>query len=433
MSENSITLFQLNQLVKEKINQSFPTTYWIKAEISEFRENATGHCYLELVEKDTQNDRIIAKMKANIWSYTYKMLKPYFETATGQMLTAGIKILVSVNVEFHELYGISLVIKDIDPTYTLGDMARRRMQIINRLREEGVMEMNKELEMPIVPQRIAVISSPTAAGYGDFMDQLNHNSGAYHFYCKLFPAVMQGEQTESSIIAALDKIYQYYESFDVVVIIRGGGATADLSAFDNYELTYYCTQFPLPILTGIGHQRDETILDLVAHRSLKTPTAVAENIIEMLEDFDAYLDMSQSTMFDYAEKLIQYQQQQLEYFSKEISQSAKRILQQEKNELNMFTHQIKSAFLQIVSDEKREIKSAIKSLKQLTNSFLKIKRQQAFLYETNLKLVSPQYILERGYSLTTKRGKVVLNTAELIAGDEINTRFANGSVNSTIK
>jgi exodeoxyribonuclease VII large subunit len=433
MSENSITLFQLNQLVKEKINQSFPTTYWIKAEISEFRENATGHCYLELVEKDVQNDRIIAKMKANIWSYTYKMLKPYFETATGQMLTAGIKILVSVNVEFHELYGISLVIKDIDPTYTLGDMARRRMQIINRLREEGVMDMNKELEMPIVPQRIAVISSPTAAGYGDFMDQLNHNSGAYHFYCKLFPAVMQGDQTESSIIAALDKIYQYYENFDVVVIIRGGGATADLSAFDNYELAYYCTQFPLPILTGIGHQRDETILDLVAHRSLKTPTAVAENIIEMLEDFDAYLDMSQSTILDYAEKLIQYQQQQLEYFSKEISQSAKRILQQEKNELNMFTHQIKSAFLQIVSDEKREIKSASKSLKQLTNSFLKIKRQQTFLYETNLKLISPQYILERGYSLTTKRGKVVLNAAELIAGDEINTRFANGSANSTIK
>lgn len=432
MSEKSFTLFQLNELIKEKINQSFPSSFWVKAEISEFRENANGHCYLELIEKESDNDRIIAKMKANIWSYTYKMLKPYFETATGQRLCSGLKVLVAVTVEFHEVYGISLVIKDIEPTYTLGDMTRRRMQIINQLRDEGVIDMNKELEIPVVSQRIAIISSSTAAGYGDFIDQLKKNSGNYHFYCKLFPAVMQGDQTESSIIAALDKIYRYYEDFDVVVIIRGGGATADLTAFDNYNLAYYCTQFPLPIITGIGHQRDETILDLVANMSLKTPTAVAEKLIGMMEDFDDYLQNAKATIINISENYIQEQKQDIDRISKDITQSANKILFQQKNELNLLGYQLKRAFSQAISDERQELDNQSKNIKQLTTSFLKLKKQQLNIYQKNIKLVSPDYVLGKGYSITTKNGKVVVNSQELSKGDEISTHFAQGSVNSKV-
>ena len=381
-----MTLFELNQQIGQVLHTAFAAPVWVCAEISEAREH-TGHCYLELIERD--ESQIVAKARATIWYFTYKMLKPYFEQQTGQSLSAGMKILVSVSVEHHEAYGLSLNIKDIDPTYSVGDIARRRLQIANRLREDGVFDMNRELEMPLAPQRIAVISSPTAAGYGDFVNQLENNRYGFRFYCKLFPATMQGAQTEASVIAALDTIYRHAEKFDVVVIIRGGGATADLSAFDSYDLAHHCTQFPLPVVAGIGHQRDETILDLVAHTSVKTPTAAAEMLIDAVSEFAGCLDEVQA----------------------EIAQSAQRILLQKRNDVEMLAYRMRNAVPQIFLQRRHELS----------------------VFEKILALNAPENILKKGYSLTTKNGKAILDSRDLRKGDRVETRFARGRIEAEVK
>ncbi len=286
MDNKAVSLYDLLGQVKLAFKSSLPGAWWVMAEISELKLNYSGHCYLELIEKNETGESIRAKVRATIWSSVFRMLQPYFETTTRMQLTAGIKVMVKVNADFHELYGFSLNITDIEPSYTIGELARQKQEIINRLKAEGVFDMNKQLTVPRLPCKIAVISSGTAAGFGDFTDQLKKNQFGYKFYLKLFPAVMQGDEAEQSIIAALDKIYGYEAFFDAVVIIRGGGAQSDLNCFNNYWLNYNICQFPLPVLTGIGHEQDETIADLVACKRLKTPTAVAEFLISLFQEAD---------------------------------------------------------------------------------------------------------------------------------------------------
>ena len=293
--KEALSLLELNTRIRGALSRAFPETCWVRAEMSDVRVNtSSGHCYLEFVEKNAQTGQLVAKVRGSIWAKTFRMLKPYFEMETGQMFASGLKVLVKVSVEFHELYGLSLTVLDIDPAYTLGDMVRKRMEIIRQLQEEGVFTLNKELPFPLLPRRIAIITSPTAAGYEDFMNQLTRNKGGYPFYTKLFPALMQGERTEASVIAALDRIYQHQDLFDVVVIIRGGGATSDLNSFDSYLLAANCAQFPLPIITGIGHERDDTVVDLVAHTRMKTPTAVAEFLISRMDSVVSDLQVERS-------------------------------------------------------------------------------------------------------------------------------------------
>ena len=239
--QDTLSLYELNALVRRSLEQCLPDEYWVQAELSDVRTNSTGHCYLEFVQKDPRSNNLIAKARGTIWANIYRLLKPYFEESTGQLFTSGIKVLVKVTVAFHELYGYSLTVQDIDPTYTLGDMARRRREILRQLEEEGVLTLNKELEMPLLPQRIAVISSATAAGYGDFCHQLQHNPRGFYFRTELFPALMQGNQVEESVLAALDAVNARVDEFDVVVIIRGGGATSDLSGFDTSVGCCLCT------------------------------------------------------------------------------------------------------------------------------------------------------------------------------------------------
>jgi exodeoxyribonuclease VII large subunit len=276
MDQKAISLCELLAQVKSALKNTLPFSWWIRAEISELKANYSGHCYLELIEKNDLTDTIKAKVKATIWSSVFRMLQPYFETTTQTKLVAGIKVMIKVSADFHELYGFSLNVTDIEPSYTIGEMARQKLEIINRLKTEGVFEMNRSLSIPEIPCRIAVISSKTAAGLGDFMDQLSGNQYGYKFYIQLFPAAMQGLEAEQSVIEALDKVNRYEEFFDVVVLIRGGGAQSDLSCFNSYWLNFNICQFTLPVLTGIGHEQDETIADLVAFKRLKTPTAVAE-------------------------------------------------------------------------------------------------------------------------------------------------------------
>ena len=316
-SENHLTLFELNRLVKEVIEYEMPNEYWVEAELSECRETR-GHCYMELIQKDPQTATPIARASAKCWASKWMLVRPYFERTTGQRLSAGMKVLLKVYPQFHEAFGFSWIVTDIDPTYTLGDMAKKRQEIIRQLKEEGVFDLQKGLELPLFCQNIAVISSENAAGYGDFCSQLAGNPHGFKFRTHLFPAIMQGEEVEQSIIAALNRIYDltkcqtHCEAFDCVVIIRGGGATSDMSGFDTLALAENVANFPLPIITGIGHDRDESILDMVSHTRVKTPTAAAAFLIDHLERVFNALNNSQ-------EQITRLAQQKLTYYKSQFA------------------------------------------------------------------------------------------------------------------
>lgn len=346
-----------------------------------------------------------------IWSNIYRLLKPYFEETTGQLFASGIKVLVKVTVQFHELYGYSLTVLDIDPAYTLGDMARRRREILMQLEEEGVLTLNKELEMPVLPQRIAVISSATAAGYGDFCHQLQHNSGGLFFYTELFPALMQGNQVEESVLAALDRINDRVNEFDVVVIIRGGGATSDLSGFDTYLLAAACAQFPLPVITGIGHERDDTVLDSVAHTRVKTPTAAAELLIHRITESADHL----------------------EELSARLQQGAYALLEQEGRRLEMIQTRIPNLVHRKLTDARFALLAAGKDLAQATQTLLSRHRHRLELLRQRVADASPDKLLSRGYSITLKDGKAVTDAASLNPGDQLVTRLAKGSFTSEVR
>jgi exodeoxyribonuclease VII large subunit len=345
------TLLELNKDIQEKIKLNFPNEVWVVAEISELNVNRNGHCYIELIEKDVITDNIISKARATIWAFTYRMLRPYFENTTGHQLSPGIKILVQVNIEFHELYGLSLNITDIDPNYTIGDLAQKKTEILKKLEDEGVLHMNKEISFPTVPQKIAIISSDSSAGYQDFINQLTNNSFEYKFYTKLFPAVMQGLQAEESIINSLEKIYEYESFFDVVVIIRGGGSQSDLSCFNNYLLAANIAQFPLPVITGIGHDKDESIVDIVAYKKLKTPTAVAEFLIEKVSEFENNLNFLKESILDIVASNIQDQKTKLAQLLAIIVPSIKNNIEKSNSQLDFLIEKLKNGISQLKKQE----------------------------------------------------------------------------------
>ena len=411
MEEQALSLYELNGLVKRTIRDRMSETYWVQAELSDVRSNYSGHCYLEFIQKDASGNNLIAKARGTIWSNIYKMLKPYFEQETGQAFASGIKVLVRVSVDFHELYGYSLTVLDIDPTYTVGDMERKRREILRQLEEEGVIDLNKELEMPVLPQRIAVISSATAAGYGDFCNQLSNNPRGYGFYTELFPAIMQGERVEESIIAALDAIYARLEAFDVVVIIRGGGATSDLSGFDTYELAANCVQFPLPIITGIGHERDDTVIDLIAHTRVKTPTAAAAFLVACMDQVADRLDN----------------------LSFRLQQGVRNRLLWEHRRIEGLKQRIPSAVYKRISDGKYGLLAANRDLQMATRQFLSMKKHRLELLQQRLNDALPEKQLARGYSITLKNGKAVKDASALKEGDTLVTLLHQGKVESVIK
>lgn len=411
MSNSAISLYELNNLIRGILSESLPRHFWIKAETSDVRENQSGHCYLELIEKDNNNRNIIAKARANIWANTYKLLKTYFEEQTGQSFTSGLKVLVQVSVEFHELYGYSLMVHNIDPSYTLGDQARNRALILKQLEEDGVLTLNKELDLPKPTNRIAIVSSSTAAGYEDFMNQLNDNPSGFVFYTKLFPALMQGEKTESSIILALEKIYEYQSYFDAVVIIRGGGATSELSYFDSYLLAASCAQFPLPIITGIGHERDDTVLDIVAHTRAKTPTAVAEFLVEQMSVLENDLSYTQREILSLVSQKVYTESTHLNAISTHLSYQIRTKVKDRLDSMNHITLNVKN----MIAGSMREKKHSIE------------------IKEQHLKLISPENILKRGYTLTLKDNRIVKKGEILKKGDSITTIFSDGRRDSTIK
>ena len=410
MEAQALSLYELNGLIKRSIRSCMPDTYWVQAELSDVRSNYSGHCYLEFIQKNVAGNNLIAKARGTIWSNIYKMLKPYFEQETGQTFASGIKVLVQVAVEFHELYGYSLTVLDIDPTYTVGDMARKRREILRQLEEEGVIDLNKELDMPMLPQRIAVISSATAAGYGDFCNQLQNNPRGYDFHTELFPAIMQGERVEETILAALDAINARIEEFDAVVIIRGGGATSDLSGFDTYLLAASCAQFPLPIITGIGHERDDTVIDSVAHTRVKTPTAAAEFLIAKLDKCADVLDE----------------------MSSRLMQGVRNRLLWEHRRMESLTQRIPTSAYKRISEAKYALLSARRDIQLASQSFLSMKKHRLELLQQKLNDALPEKQLARGYSITLKDGKAVKNASLLEEGDVLVTVLHQGKVESVV-
>ncbi len=424
------SLYVLNNRISSTLKNSFSIPLWVRAEIAELRENRNGHCYLELIEKDEKSDQVIARMRATIWGSTYKLLKPYFEDRTGHTLSQGIKILVQGTVEFQELYGLSFNIYDIDPNYTLGDLEQQKLQVINKLKDEGVLEMNNELELPLVIQKIAIISSPTAAGYGDFIHQLENNDYGIKFYHKLYPAIMQGENAPKSISDAFEKIFDAIDHFDAVILIRGGGAAADLICFDDYWLCYNITQFPLPILTGIGHERDSTIADVVANSSFKTPTAVAEFLISKA-------GKTLKTINDYANSLknivtynINNQSHIINNFSIILKSEWKNIINYEKTKLNILSENIPITLKRFIKEEELYLNRRIENAHSLAYKNIKENRRKIDFFQKENEIKNPLNILKRGFSLTTVNGKVLKSIKDINPNEVITTHLQDGTIES---
>ncbi|MBT3207058.1 MAG: exodeoxyribonuclease VII large subunit [Bacteroidetes bacterium] len=452
--QNAISLSELNKDIKDVLFESFSQTVWVIAEISEIRETKAGHCYLELIEKDKKSNKVVAKMRATIWVYIYSALKSYFESSTSQELTAGIKILVNVTVEFHQQYGMSLNVQDIDPSYTVGDLAVKKAEIIARLEEEGVIGMNKEISLPMLPKNIAIISSETAAGYGDFVNQLAENQYGFKFNFKLFPAIMQGEKSVESIIQNLDEIFEYEDFFDLVVLIRGGGSRADLSCFDNYDLAFYITQFPIPVISGIGHERDDSIVDLVANISLKTPTAVADFIISKFVEAAVELKNNQLNTINRIKRILEFEKNKIQQLANEISPIALKSLKTKTIQLVEISNKIENATIKFISTNKnkleksagsignivqifdnsktQELNQILRKLKNVNEKFFISEKYKLDILKKSCEYLDPINVLNRGFSLTLKNGKIVKSIAELNENDIIENKYKDGKIKSRV-
>lgn len=450
----ALTLYDLNNRIKQVLKKGFVDSVWITAEITEIQLNNSGHCYLQLADKKEKDGSIVATARATVWAFTFRTLRPYFETMTGRSLAKGMKVMLNVEVVFHEVYGFSLNVRNIDPTYTVGDLERKKQEILAQLKEEGIIDMNRELEFPLLPKTIAVISSPTAAGLGDFMNQLEKNPYNYHFHIKLFPAVMQGEKTTESVIAALDRIYEYDFLFDAVVIIRGGGSQTDLGCFDSYELAANIAQFPLPVIAGIGHERDETIVDRVAHLRVKTPTAAAAFLIETFHEQESILEKRKHTFSAGVQSMLHREENRQLVGISAFKRSVVALLTENGTSLKLLSHRMEHAvqlyigtrqsgfenlkhrlenrILLVVDRQRNRIQNMQDGIGQKTSHILNNQQRRLGVVATMVRYADPKKVLEQGYSITRVNGKAVKNAAILKPGDLLETEVAQGKISSQV-
>ena len=407
-----ITLKQLQQQIKSAVEGALPLPVWVVAEVAELKVNYSGHCYMELVEKSEPkrggSSTPTAQARAVIWRSQWAMLAPYFSQQTGSELAAGMKILAKVLVSYHELYGLSLQISDIDPGYTLGEVERQKQMTIAQLKADGVWDMNREQQLPYLVQRIAVVSSAAAAGYRDFMNELRE--GGYAFRCDLYDVVVQGAAAEESICAALDEVALKQELYDAVVLIRGGGSASDLSCFNSYRLCSYVAQFPLPVITGIGHDKDTSVADMVAHTPLKTPTAVAAWLTDRMAREMGWLDEAAYRLSDMAVAATQRARVRVERMAADLEREAMRYCDRGSARLAMMREQLTSAVER------------------------GLERQRALLDMASevVDARSPEKILRLGFAVVRLDGKAV-TTTEGLAGREVDIQLAQGSVKAEIK
>ena len=456
MSEEvkTYTLSELQHEIKESISEQFPFAVWIVAEINTLTRHKSGHCYMELVQKSKTSNSIIAQARATVWANKFSFISAYFESETDSVLAAGMNVMLQVTITYHEVYGLSLNVIGINPTYTIGDMERAKKEIIARLINEGVFDMNKTQSFPAVVQNIAVISSSTAAGYGDFVNHLETNTYGYHINITLFEAAMQGEQTETSILDALNRIGEEYENYDAVAIIRGGGSKNDLSWFDNYNIAYMVTQFPLPVISGIGHERDESIVDMVAHTRMKTPTAVANFIIDYNSKFEEQIDSTSSEIFGIAKDFLMSSEMYLNNMTMSIMKVRTRLskdtercdrimseirtglnvrMKEEEIKLNMIGNKLETSPQRLISDQESHLNGIKDLISRTTKHRIEKANEKLNFLEHRLTLNDPRTILKRGYSISRINGKVVTNDLETNDGDIMETLLYDGMVTSVVK
>lgn len=453
--QKSYSLKELNQLVKETLSQHLSQAYWVIGEISEIKEHSSGHCYLELIQKGEETDNIVARARATIWSYSYRMIKPYFESITGRKLAPGLKIMVQAQINFHEIYGYSLNITDIEPTFTIGDLELKRRETINRLMADGIYNMNREQVLDLLPNRVAVISSPLAAGYEDFCKQLLVNRFGYRFTLKLFEAVMQGNEAENSIIEALSNIYNEIENFDLVAIVRGGGASADLSCFDSYTIASHIAQFPLPVITGIGHEKDTTVADLVAYKSVKTPTALAEYLIDLASEAEQHYLTLVFSLVELSKNYIEGSKSQLIVFADQLKSASQLTVSHHKNRLiktwsslpalakfytyknllqvNDLKEQIESVTKTYIITRRIAIEQYQKELKKYSLQNLMASKHKVDLFIRLIETMNPINTLKKGFTITMINGKCVKSASEINDGVLITTKFWDGEIKSKVE
>ncbi len=425
------SIAELNQLIQATLESELDPVYWVVGEIADFRQAPQGHAYFELVEK--QGNQVLAKIKANLWQFTYRSVSARFESVTGTGIKNGMKVLAQVAVNFHPLYGLSVNVKDIDPSFSLGERARIRQETIDRLTQEGLIRLNARHVLPPVIQKIAILSSSTAAGYGDFINQIQTNSGGYQIYHKLFPCVMQGNEAVKSLINGLKAVFEEMESLkpDVVILIRGGGAQLDLDCFDDYRLAVAIARFPLPVLTGIGHERDESIADLTAHTKLKTPTAVAEFILSSFREYEENLNLGLNRLDRATRLLLNTNESRLSQLAHQVRALAESRIQLESEKLKSRENRLMSTGRNRVRMEQNNLVNLEKSLRKAMLQFLKNQDQLLQSKSVGLSQLDPKAILKRGYTRTELNG-VPIDLAKPELGQHLITHSEKQKIESTI-
>ena len=428
----ALSLFELNSLVADVIDSTMSRSYWVQAELSEARENR-GHCYMELIEKNEGSNIPIARASAKCWSNVWMLIKPAFIRITGQEVRAGMKVMLQVHAQFHPQYGFSWIVDDINPEYTMGDMMRKRQEIIRQLKAEGVFELQKELHFPIFAQRIAVISSETAAGYGDFCNQLETNEYELYFHVELFPAVMQGDHVEQSIINAWNQRNSREDYFDCFVIIRGGGATADLSGFDTLSLAENVANFPLPIVTGIGHERDESVLDMVSFQRVKTPTAAAAYLINHLASTLMRVENAQTQIVDSVRRALEVEKMRVQHIGIHIPVLFSVVRTKQEARLDGLSQRLLMKLKETMKQTNFHLSTLQSRILPTLQNRLSIEQHRLEILEQRARLLDPSLPLKRGYSITLCNGKTVRNAKDLKIGDTLITRLEKGEVESRVE
>lgn len=432
-SNGQIDLLMLQELIKESLEENFARQLWVRAEIWDISVNASGHCYLTLVEKDEATSNIVAKAQAIIWASTFRVLRPYFETATGEKLQAGMKVLLQIRVQYSLLYGLSLIVSNIDPNYTVGSTALERQKILDRLEREGMMDMNRTLPLPGLPRRFAVISAETAAGYGDFMNHLHNNGFGYKFHTELFQAPMQGSDAPAGIIAALDKIAERAGDFDAVLIIRGGGSNFDLACFDDYDLAVNIAQYPLPVLTAIGHERDTHVADLIAHTYLKTPTALADYFVDIFAAEEQLVDSLATRMLM---ALKGKRAEAVTTVDRLLSRATGSVLlriQRERRAVEMLLSRAAAGIISDLQVAQGRIDMMLMRAANSATGRLQAESHKIELLELRLSALNPMSILEKGFAIPLKKGQKVDSACQLTAGDGITVIFKDGKADCEVK
>lgn len=428
----TITISELGLLIRESLKCTLSNEIWVTAEIHSITNHPSGHCYLELIEKEKNREQIIAKQRATIWSYTFRDLHQKFIETTGSPLKVGMNILVCISVEYHPLFGLSLNIKNIDPNYTLGALQQRRNEIIASLKRRGLFDRNKQLQIASLVKNIAIISSESAAGYTDFIEQLHHNQYGFTYNTTLFNATMQGAQTEESICKALNSIQIQYNKFDVVVIIRGGGASSDLQAFDSEIIAEQCALFPLPIISGIGHTRDLSILDMVTYRSVKTPTAAAEFIISLSVENVQKLNRLSERIEANTMRQLQNSRLHLASLTQHIPQSVLVNIHTQARQIYKFESKIKNSTQITLEKHRNNIELLDRTFKIYSTAIQKRNRRLLELLNTKIELLNPQNILKKGYSYTLVNNQTATSVKDINVNDEITTILADGKIISCV-